>query len=111
MPRTSRFHLDEQVAHAIADGLRRLGVDVTTSTETGLLGSSDTDQLAYAVATGRVVFTEDRDYLVLAAAGAAHAGLAYCARNSRSIGQIIRGLELLWEVYESHEMLGQVEFL
>lgn len=31
MPRAIRFHLDEHVAHAVADGLRRLGMDVTTT--------------------------------------------------------------------------------
>ena len=30
MPRTIRFHLDEHVPHAVADGLRRFGIDVTT---------------------------------------------------------------------------------
>jgi len=33
MPWTIRFHLDEHVAHAVADGLRRLGIDVTTTTD------------------------------------------------------------------------------
>ncbi len=33
MPRTIRFHLDEHCPHAIADGLRRFGIDVTTAAE------------------------------------------------------------------------------
>src|SRR4051812_30213012 len=48
MPRTIRFHLDEDVDPAVAEGLRRRGVDVTTSREVGLLGTLDTAQLAYA---------------------------------------------------------------
>jgi predicted nuclease of predicted toxin-antitoxin system len=111
MPRTIRFHLDEHVPHAVAGGLRRLGIDVTTSTDAGLLGSADPDQIAYGLAEGRVIFTEDDDFLALAAAGVAHAGLAYCHQNTRSIGQIIRGLELIWEVYEPDEMRNRVEFL
>ena len=47
MPRTIRFHLDENCATAIAEGLRRRGVDVTTTPEAGLLGSGDDEQLAY----------------------------------------------------------------
>jgi len=31
MPRTIRFHLDEHVPHAVADGLRIHGIDVTTT--------------------------------------------------------------------------------
>jgi predicted nuclease of predicted toxin-antitoxin system len=111
MARTIRFHLDEHVAHAVADGLRRLGIDVTTSTEAGLLGAADADQIAYGMAQGRVIFTEDDDFLALAAAGTAHAGLAYCHQNTHTIGQIIRGLELIWEVYEPDEMCNRIEFL
>jgi predicted nuclease of predicted toxin-antitoxin system len=111
MPRTIRFHLDEHVAHAVAHGLRRLGIDVTTSTEAGLLGAADADQVAYALAQGRAIFTQDDDLLVLAAAGVAHAGLAYCRQNARSVGQIIRALELIWQVYEPDELRNQVEFL
>ena len=110
MARTIRFHQDEHVAHAVADGLRRLGVDVTTTTDAGLVGASDLQQLAFAVATGRVLFTEDRDFLALAATHE-HPGLAYCAQNTRSIGQIVRGLQLIWEVYEPEEMRNRIEFL
>src|SRR5687767_1719616 len=111
MPRTIRFHLDEHVAHAVADGLRRLGIDVTTSTDANLLGAADTDQIAHGLVQGRVIFTEDDDFLVLAAAGVEHAGLAYCHQNTRSIGQIVRALELIWEVYEPHEMKNRIEFI
>jgi predicted nuclease of predicted toxin-antitoxin system len=111
MARTIRFHLDEHVPHAVADGLRRLGIDVTTTTDAGLLGTGDADQIAYGVAQTRVIFTHDDDLLRLAAAGAPHAGLAYCHQTARSLGQIIRGLELIWEVYEPGEMRNRVEFL
>jgi predicted nuclease of predicted toxin-antitoxin system len=111
MPRTIRFHLDEHVPHAVAAGLRRRGIDVTTSTEAGLLGAADADQVAYGLAQGRVIFTEDDDFLALAAAGVEHAGLAYCRQNTRSVGQLVRALELLWDVYEPDEMRNRVEFL
>jgi len=111
MTRTIRFHLDEHVPHAIADGLRRLGIDVTTSTDANLLGATDAVQMAYGLAHGRVIFTQDDDFLKLVAAGVAHAGLAYCAPNSRSIGQIIFGLQLIWDVYEPDEMHDRIEIL
>jgi predicted nuclease of predicted toxin-antitoxin system len=111
MPRTIRFHLDEHVPHSIADGLRRLGIDVTTSTDAGLLGAADADQIAYGLAQGRVTFTADDDFLTLAGTGVNHAGIAYCRQNTQSIGQIIRALELIWEVYEPDEMKNRIEFL
>jgi predicted nuclease of predicted toxin-antitoxin system len=111
MPRTIRFHLDEHVARAVADGLRRLGIDVTTTPDANLLGAADADQIAYALAQGRVIFTEDDDFLVLAAAGTLHADVAYCHQNTRSIGHIIRALELIWQLYEPAEMKNRVEFI
>jgi predicted nuclease of predicted toxin-antitoxin system len=111
MPRTIRFHLDEHIPRAVADGLRRLAVDVSTSVDASLLGASDVDHMAYSLAEVRVIFTEDDDFLRLAAAGTLHAGLAYCHHGSRSIGQIIRALELIWEVYEPSEMANRIEFI
>jgi predicted nuclease of predicted toxin-antitoxin system len=111
MARTIRFHLDEHVPHAVAEGLRQRGIEVTTTTDAGLLGAADADQIAYGLTQGLVIFTQDDDFLVLAAAGVEHAGLAYCHQSARSIGQIIRALELLWDVYEPGEMKNRIEFI
>ena len=111
MPRTIRFHLDEHVDPAVADGLRRRGIDVTTTAEAGLLGAEDSDQSAFAVAHGRVIFTNDDDFLRLHDQGAEHPGIAYCHQQSRSIGDIIRALELIWEVLEPDDMRNRVEFI
>jgi predicted nuclease of predicted toxin-antitoxin system len=111
MPRTIRFHLDEHVSHAVARGLQRLGIDVTTTTDAGMLGAGDPEQIAYGLVHGRVIFSEDDDFLALASTGQPHAGLAYCHQRSRSIGQIIRALELIWEIYEPDEMANRIEFI
>src|SRR5438132_7701547 len=104
MPRTIRFHLDENCHRAVADGLRRRGADVSTTPEAGLRSASDQEQLAYSLAEGRVVFTQDRDFLRLHAAGTQHAGIAYCEKGTLSIGEIIQGLILIWELLEADEM-------
>jgi len=111
MPKTIRFHLDENCNRAIADGLRRRGVVVTSTPEAGLLRATDEVQAAYALAEGRVIFTQDRDFLRLHAAGTAHLGIAYCDKDTLSIGEIISGLVLIWEVYDPGEMVGRVEYL
>ena len=46
MPRTIRFHLDENVDPAIATGLKRYGIHVTTSIDAGLLRVPDEHQVA-----------------------------------------------------------------
>ena len=59
MPRTLRFHLDENCPNAIAEGLRRRGIDVTTTPDASLISASDEEQASYALAKGRVIFTLD----------------------------------------------------
>jgi predicted nuclease of predicted toxin-antitoxin system len=109
--RTIRFHLDENCDRAIAEGLRRRGIDVSTTPEVGLLSATDEEQIAFAVLQNRVLFTQDRDFLRLHGAATAHPGIAYCGKDTKSIGAIIQGLVLIWEVLEPEEMANRVEFL
>jgi predicted nuclease of predicted toxin-antitoxin system len=111
MSRTIRFHLDENCPKAVADGLRRRGIDVTTTTDVGLVGATDEQQTAHALAQGRVLFTQDQDFLRLDAAGVPHAGVAYCVKDTKSLGEMIQSLVLIWEVYDLEEMTGRVEYL
>jgi predicted nuclease of predicted toxin-antitoxin system len=111
MPQTIKFHLDEHCDPAIAAGLRRQGIDVTTTPEVGLVGATDEHQIAFAMTAGRVIFTKDSDYLRFNASGEPHAGIVYCHQRTRSIGEIIDGLVLIWEVYDSHEVAQRVEYL
>ena len=111
MARTIRFHLDENCDRAIAEGLRRRGIDVSTTPEAGLLSATDEQHIAFATSQNRVIFTQDRDFLRLHAAGTHHPGIAYCGKDTRSIGAIIQGLVLIWEVLEPEEMANRVEFL
>jgi hypothetical protein len=106
-----RFRLDEHGASALARGLRRSGIDVTTTPEVGLLRATDEEQLAFAGAHGRVLITHDTDFLVLNAAGVPHAGIAYCHPGKYTLGDLLRALVLVWEVYESEELHGRVEYL
>jgi predicted nuclease of predicted toxin-antitoxin system len=76
MPRTIRFHLDEDTDPAIAAGLRHHGIDVTTSQEMRLLAAVDTVQLAHARAERQVLLTHDADHLALSAQGVEHFGIS-----------------------------------
>lgn len=84
MPERIRFHLDENVSHAVAAGLRRRGLDITTAVEIGLRAASDEEQLAFAFSQGRVLVTHDRDLLTLASRRESHAGMSYCDLPSRA---------------------------
>ncbi|MEG4284724.1 DUF5615 family PIN-like protein [Microcoleus sp. A006_D1] len=106
-----RFHLDENVKSAVARELRRRSIDVTTTIEARLLAESDELQLAFICAQKRVIMTHDDDFLTIASLSSVHPGIAYCKQGTRSIGQIIEGLVLIYEVYKPDEMVGRVEFL
>jgi Domain of unknown function (DUF5615) len=111
MPRTIRFHLDQNCDPAIAVGLRRRGIDVTTTAEAGLVHAADSKHLAFASSQARVIFTQDQDFLRMHASGVLHAGIAYCRQQSRGIGQIVEGLAIIWEILEPEEMRDRVEFI
>jgi len=110
MGRRVSFYTDEHVAKAVICGLRGRGVDVMTVAEAGLMGASDEEHLARALKDGRVLFTQDDDFLRPHATGLEHAGVAYAPQHT-PIGEIIRGLMLIYQVMEAEEMKGAIEFL
>lgn len=73
-----KFHLDESVSNAIALGLRRRRIDVTTTPEVGLIGVSDREQIAFAISENRILITHDDDFIMVHRSGIIHAGITYC---------------------------------
>jgi hypothetical protein len=106
-----RFHLDEHVPNAVAHGLRRRQINVTTTADAGLLGASDEEHVAYALRENRVIFTNDRDFLRLAGTGIVHAGIVYCPPEKSTIGDVIRYLALMHECVAPDAVVNHVEYL
>ena len=106
-----RYYFDQHVPSAVADGLRLRGIDVLTAQEAGRCGFDDSDQLQFATVEKRVMMTFDPDYLVLAASGVQHAGIAYCHATKYAIGELIQMLLLLHGVFEPKDMKDRVEYL
>jgi len=106
-----RFHLDEHISAHIALGLRRRNIDVTTTADAGLIGARDRAHLEYARLAGRLVVTQDDDFLRLHAQGVDHAGIAYCPQQSISVGDMLRRLVLIADLLSPEEVAGKVEFL
>lgn len=105
-----RFHLDQHVSNAIARGLRVRGIDVTTTAEAGLQDAPDELQLAYIMEAGRVIFTQDEDFLRIHSSGDEHPGIVYSKQGTRSIGEIIRFLQLMNDCLKPEEMHGRLEY-
>ena len=106
-----KFHLDEHVDPDIARALRRYGIDVTTTVYAGLRTGNDPAHLDFIRREGRVVVTHDADFLRYASQSSDHPGIAYCQMGTRSMGEIIRSLILIYEVLTPEEMAGHVEYL
>ncbi len=105
-----RYYADEHVSRAVLRGLRQRGIDVLGAFEAGLAGAADEEHLAFAAMEGRVLFTQDADFVRLSAARPNHVGIVY-ARQHTPIGEVIRGLVLIQQVIESEEMVGHIEFI
>lgn len=111
MPVMFRFHLDENVPSAIAEGLRRRSIDVTTTPQVGLISASDEKQLDFAHSDDRIVVTCDADFLRLHNQGVPHVGIVYSPKVKRSVGELIHGLVMIAECLSSEEMRNHVEYL
>ncbi|MCY7357141.1 MAG: DUF5615 family PIN-like protein [Rudanella sp.] len=105
-----RLYTDENVARAVVDGLRRRNIDVLTCQAAGMMGATDEEHLAFAMAQQRVIYSQDDDFLRLHAKGVAHAGIVY-AHQRVPTSLIIRGLLLIYEVLKPEEMQNHVEFI
>lgn len=78
-----RFHLDEHIDRDIARALRLHSIDVTTTVEAGLRTKMDEQQWLFIQQQQRVLVTQDRDFLVMAAMSSVLRTLLYfLASNS-----------------------------
>jgi predicted nuclease of predicted toxin-antitoxin system len=102
-----RFHLDKNVRNAVAQGLRRRVIDVTTTPEQSLIGVSDRVQLEFAISQNRVIFTQDTDFLRMNRTNSKHCGIVYNYQGNRSIGEIIKGLILIDVFISPNVLLNQ----
>ena len=105
-----RFYLDEHVGNAVANGLRQRGVDVVTVVDVGTTSQTDEAHIAFALNEGRAIFTQDGDFLRLAASGISHAGIIYAPQGT-PIGMIVRGLLLIHNVLSARELAGRIEYI
>ena len=106
-----KFYLDEHIPRAVAEGLRRHGIDVLTVQEAGRVGDPDRKLLAFAAMKRRVVVTFDDDFLALDGAGIPHSGIVFSHAGRRSVGELIEGLGLIANVIDPEEMRNHVEFI
>ena len=86
-------YADENVKEAIVAGLRQRGMDLVTAEERNQRRTDDEVLLETAAVEGRILLTNDADFLRIhaewMAAGRDHAGIVYWPQD-RPIGEAIR---------------------
>jgi Domain of unknown function (DUF5615) len=109
------FYMDEHVHQAITKELRDRGIDVLTVQEDGRSGFPDLVWLDRATELGRVMFSQDQDFLVEAqrrqAAGIYFAGVVFARQSRVSIGECVRDLELVAKASDLSDFVNWVQYL
>ena len=110
-----KIYCDENIESAIVEGLKRRGIQVISTQDTGDLGKSDEYHLERASKLGAVILTHDVDLLKIAhrwtQEGKEHKGILYAHPLNLSVGECIRMVELVTQVLTEEEMKNHVEFL
>jgi predicted nuclease of predicted toxin-antitoxin system len=109
------YYMDVHIRRAITEELRRNGVNVLTAQEDNAAELNDPDLLDRASSLRRVLFSMDDDLLTEATRRQQEAipfyGVVYAHQLRITVGQAIRDLTLMAEVYEPDDIKDRVEFL
>jgi hypothetical protein len=107
--------MDVHVPLSVTLALRQRGVDVLTSQDDGTTTHDDEPLLARAAELGRVLFSQDEDFLRIAALwqqqGRPFPGVLFSAQQGVSLGRLIDDLELVATCCEPEELQSRVIYL
>jgi len=109
------IYMDVHVPIAITEGLRRRNVDVLTSQEDGTAELDDEPLLARATALGRLLFTQDQDFLRVSPrwqqSGRSFVGILSAHQQGASLGRLVEDIELIALCAEPEELSNRVTYL
>ena len=113
-PLFARLYLDEDVHRRVAVALQLRGFDAVSAHQLGRWGLTDEEQLAYAAAEGRALFSYNAaDYLRLhlewMRLGKQHAGIVIS--EQLPVGETARRLLLFLNRVSADELRNQVYWL
>lgn len=89
------LYFDENMPEAAAVQLANQGINVLTTQKAERSGTSDLDQLRFAASQGRVICSQDKDFLELAKTHPVHCGIAFIRFKSSETGALVKGLREL----------------
>jgi predicted nuclease of predicted toxin-antitoxin system len=109
------LYADHHVPAPITEGVRLRGVNVLTTEEDGTQRMEDSALLDRATELGRVLFTQDQDFLAEAArrqrSGITFAGVIYPPQDEALLGRYVRDLEILCLVGDPEDFADRVNYL
>jgi predicted nuclease of predicted toxin-antitoxin system len=111
----NKLYADVHVRRAVVDGLRLRGVDILTAQEDETAALADPLLLDRALALGRIIFTQDDDFLREAnrrqKTGEMFGGVAYAHQLNVTVSECIENLLLIAEASEWDEWLNRVAYI
>ncbi len=112
---TVSLYMDHNVVRAVVEGCRSEGLDVLTAYEDGWHERSDVEILERAGLLSRLVFTQDTDFIVLAAErqalGTPFPGVVFGKHGSMSVRKVIDDLVLICHSLTMEELSNQLIWL
>ena len=105
-----RFYLDENMNPEIAIQLVRHGIDVMSARDAGMLHAADCEQLRFAAECGRMICTEDTDFVDPATVTAEHAGIVFFPGGNRGVGTIVKALRELHSTETTETMNNSITY-
>lgn len=112
-----RLYIDEDAAeHAVVQGLRARGLDVLTTVDANRQGSSDADQLGFAVRSGRTIYTFNvadfaRLHNAYLSSSTDHCGIIVIPDQRCSIGEKVRRVAKFVRSVTEETMRNRMEYL
>ena len=108
-------YVDVHVPMAVTEALQRRGLDVLTSQDDGTATVDDERLLARAAGLGRVLFSQDQDFLRIAAQwqhqGRPFPGVLFAPQRGVSLGGLADDLVLLLTCCDPEELRDRVTYL
>jgi hypothetical protein len=112
-----RLYVDEDAEQkALVEGLQSRGIDVLSALVAQMIGRPDREQLEFAIARQRAVYTLNvgdfanlhREYME---AGKDHFGIVVIPKQRYAVGEKIRRLTELVQSKSAEELRNRIEFL
>ena len=108
-------YMDVHVKLTVTQGLRLRGIDVLTAQDDERAERPDEELLERATLLGRMIFTQDEDFLAIATdwqeSGRPFFGVAYSHQMSITVGQAVTQLEMVCKVMTAHELRNTILYL